>query len=62
MYVRQDVRNALPAFLSPEKLGGRANLREMFLRPAEEVVVEGGLHMELYMFRACMGPSLLMRF
>ena len=31
MYVRQDVRNALPALLSPEKLGGKAGLRKMFL-------------------------------
>src|SRR6266540_3115837 len=31
MYIQQDVRNALPAFLSPEKLGGRASLRKMLL-------------------------------
>src|SRR6266498_847959 len=58
MYIRQDIRNALPAFLSPEKLGGRAGLREMFLQPVEEVVMEGGLCMGLCTFRACMGPSL----
>src|SRR6266508_2573531 len=64
MYIRQDVRNALPALLSPEKLGGRAGLREMFLQPAEEAVVEGGLHTlaGLCTFRACAGPSLSMRF
>ncbi len=52
MYIRQDIRNALPALLSPEKLGGRTSLREMFLRPAEEAAVEGGLHMGLCAFRA----------
>jgi len=62
MYVQQDVRNTLPALLSPEKSGGRASLREMFLQPAEEEAVEGGPHMELCVFRACVGPSLLMRF
>ncbi len=62
MYIQQDVRNTLPVFLSPEKSGGRADLREMFLRPVEEVVVEGGLHMGLCVFRACMGLSLSMRF
>ncbi len=55
MYVQQDIRNALPAFLSPEKSGGRASLREMFLQSVEEAVVEGGLHMGLCRFRACTG-------
>jgi len=62
MYIQQDVRNTLPALLSPEKSGGRAGLREMFLQPAEEDAVEGGLHTGLCAFRACAGPSLLMRF
>ena len=62
MYVQQDIRNTLPAFLSPEKSGSRAGLREMFLQPVEEAAVEGGLHTELCTFRACAEPSLLMRF
>ncbi len=47
----------MPALLSPEKSGGRAGLREMFLQPAEEAAVKGGLHMGLCAFRACAGPA-----
>src|SRR6266545_1812490 len=60
IYVRQDVKNALPAERSPSKSSGGEGLREGFFRLAEAGIGEAGRN-GACTFKAGAGPSLSRR-